>query len=97
MSFALSSALQAAVYTRLVGDAEIAALVGPHVFDALPAGPVPLLYVVLGAEKVRDASDQGGAGAGHDFAVSVVSDSAGFATSLTTDTAKSWLALSATR
>jgi hypothetical protein len=36
--------------------------------------------VVLGSEDVRDASDKTGAGAEHSFTVSIVTESAGFAT-----------------
>jgi len=79
MSYAMSGPLQAAVYQELFTNPPLHALVGDHVFDALPSGAVPSLYVALGPEKVRDASDVTGAGALHEFTVSVVSDSAGFA------------------
>ncbi|KUF11936.1 DUF3168 domain-containing protein [Pseudoponticoccus marisrubri] len=78
MTYALSGPLQAAVYARLSGDAALDALVGDHVYDALPAGPLPALYVALGPERVRDASDGSDGGALHDFIVSVVTGSAGF-------------------
>lgn len=78
MSYALSAPLQAAIYQHLRVDAQVQALVGAHVYDALPPGPVPALYVALGPEKVRDASDTTGGGAWHDVTLSVVSDSAGF-------------------
>jgi len=51
-----------------------------NIFDALPSGAVPSLYVALGPEKVRDASDMTGGGALHEMTISVVTDSAGFAT-----------------
>ena len=79
MSFAASAALQAAIYRRLSEDAEVAAQSGGHVYDALPPGKVPPLYVSLGEERVRDASDATGPGARHDFIVSVVTNTAGFA------------------
>ena len=79
MSYGVASALQAAVYQQLYTDPAVSALVGPHVFDALPTGPVPPLYVALGAERVRDASDQSGGGAWHDLQISVVTQNAGFA------------------
>lgn len=78
MSYGVSGALQAAVYQALAADAGLAALVGANIFDALPAGPLPALYVSLGPETVRDASDVTGDGALHDFAISVVTDQAGF-------------------
>lgn len=79
MSYAVAAALQAAIYDRLRSDLTLTALVGDAIYDALPAGTPPALYVVLGAEEVRDASDQTGAGAEHRLAISVVTDSAGFA------------------
>ncbi len=78
MSYALSSALQAAVYQALANDAALAALVGTDIFDAIPSGTVPEIYVALGPEKARDASDLSGAGAWHEFTISVVSESTGF-------------------
>ncbi|QFS82033.1 hypothetical protein FIU97_04515 [Roseivivax sp. THAF40] len=78
MSYALSDALQEAVYTALVGDPGLALEVGGHVYDALPTGPLPELYVSLGPEKVRDASDMGVHGAWHDLSVIVATDAAGF-------------------
>jgi hypothetical protein len=79
MSYALAGALQAAVFAQLRGDATVAGLVGDAVFDAAPPGALPALYVSLGPEIVRDRSDKSGAGAEHEFIVSVVSDAAGFA------------------
>ncbi|ETX28245.1 DUF3168 domain-containing protein [Roseivivax isoporae] len=78
MSYGVSGALQAAIYRRLNEDGTVAATVGAHVYDAVPAGPLPGLFIALGAERVRDASDQSGAGAWHDFEVSIVTDGAGF-------------------
>lgn len=80
MSYGVAAALQAAVYQRLADDAALAALVGADIFDALPTGALPPLYVVLGSEDARDASDKTGGGALHQFTVSVVTESAGFAT-----------------
>lgn len=79
MSYALAGALQAAVFARLSGDPVVAGLVGDAVYDAAPPGVLPRLYVSLGPEVVRDRSDRSGAGAEHEFTVSVVSDDAGFA------------------
>lgn len=83
MSYAVAAPLQAAVFQRLFDDAELQALVGSNVFDALPSGVVPPLYVALGPEKVRDASDITGGGAVHEMTISVVSDATGFATAKT--------------
>lgn len=79
MTYALSAALQAAVYARLSTDSALSTLVGSSIYDALPPGVAPALYVVIGAEKVRDQSDKTGRGAEHDFIVSVVTDVSGFA------------------
>ena len=78
MSYALSAPLQAAIYQHLRADAALGALVGAAIYDALPPGPVPALYVALGPERVRDASDGTAIGAWHDVTLSVVSDTAGF-------------------
>lgn len=80
MSYAVSAALQAAVYARLQGDAALGALVGADIYDALPQGSLPALYVALGPETAKDASDTGGNGAWHRFLVSVVTSKAGFQT-----------------
>ena len=78
MSYAMAEALQEAVHGRLMADAPLQALVGGAVHDAVPPGEAPGLYVLIGPEEVRDRSDRSGAGAEHDFTVSVVSDAAGF-------------------
>ncbi|SFQ15327.1 Protein of unknown function [Roseivivax halotolerans] len=78
MSYAISEALQAAIFTRLAADPALTAEVGSHIYDALPAGPVPSLYVSLGPEKVRAASDASADGAWHDISVTVVTDAGGF-------------------
>jgi hypothetical protein len=79
MSFAISGPLQAAVYGALTGDAALGALVGSDIYDAVPSGTLPAIYVQLGTEAVRDASDVSGAGAVHQFNVSVVTTNPGFA------------------
>lgn len=78
MSYGVSGALQAAVYGRLVGDAVLTALVGDKIYDALPSGVLPPLYVALGPEKVRDSGDGTGSGAWHEFQIAVVTSGAGF-------------------
>lgn len=78
MSYGMAAALQEAVFQRLSGDAVLAVLVGGAVYDVMPSGPLPPLYVSLGPEEVRDASDKTGGGARHDFTVSVVADGSGF-------------------
>lgn len=79
MSYASAAALQQAVFQHLLADTQVQALSGGHVYDAMPTGVVPDLYVALGPERVRDASDATGSGAAHDFEISVVTDQAGFA------------------
>ena len=79
MSYGMGSALQAAVFAAISGDATVQSLVGANVFDALPPGVLPLTYVVLGEEDVRARSDISAKGARHEFTISVVSDAAGFA------------------
>jgi hypothetical protein len=79
MSYGITAALQEAVYGALSADAEVAARSAGAIYDALPPGPVPGLYVALGPERARDASDKTGAGAIHDFPVTIVTEGAGFA------------------
>ena len=78
MSYAVAAALQAGVYETLRDDAGVGDLVGHRIYDAVPKGRLPDLYVALGPETALDASDKTGRGAWHEFAVSVISDDAGF-------------------
>jgi hypothetical protein len=80
MSYAATAALQAAVYNAMIDDAAVSALSGGAIFDALPPGPVPSLYVSLGPERVRDRSDKTGQAALHDFPIKIVSTGVGFQT-----------------
>lgn len=77
MTYALTAALQEAIYNQLSSDATLAALVD-GVFDALPAGVLPQRYVQIGPEQARARSDKTGAGARHVFEVHVVGRDAGF-------------------
>ncbi len=79
MSYGVSAALQAAVFGQLSADTALGDLVGGAIYDAIPPGSLPSLYVVLGPETARDASDKTGSGAMHEFTVTVVTESAGFA------------------
>lgn len=80
MSYTLASALQEAVYQALSGDATLGSLLGDAIYDALPSGSLPDLYISLGPETVKDASDKTGRGADHRFTISVMSTAPGFAT-----------------
>ncbi|MEM5519417.1 DUF3168 domain-containing protein [Sulfitobacter sp. AS59] len=79
MSYAMSGPLQQAVFAALSADTALTELVGAAIFDAGPVGDVPPLYVRLGDEDVRDASDGSGAGALHQFGIAIVSAAPGFA------------------
>lgn len=79
MSFAMSEPLQRAIYDALSADSALGMIVGTAIYDAVPAGTLPLIYVRLGSEEVKDASDCSGAGAVHKFTVSVITSSPGFA------------------
>ena len=79
MSYGVSAPLQSAVYQQLVNDTALAAMVGTDIYDALPSGTLPPLYVTIGPEVVKDQSDKTGRGALHEFTISVVTDAAGFA------------------
>ena len=78
MSYGAGAALQAAVYQRLLSDGALGALVSGAVYDSVPPGALTGTYIALGPEDVRDASDQVGRGAVHEFTVSVVTDQPGF-------------------
>jgi len=78
MSYGVAAALQAAIFQRLSGDAVLSGLVGDAIYDALPPGPLPPVYVTLGPEEVRARGDKTAAGAWHSLTVSVVSEAAGF-------------------
>ncbi len=78
MSYGVGAALQTAIYQRLIADGALTALVSGAIHDSIPPGTVTGTYVSIGPEDVRDASDQIGRGAVHDFTVSVVTDQAGF-------------------
>jgi hypothetical protein len=80
MSYGVASALQSAIYQRLSADSAIAGLVGTAIYDSVPPGTVTGTYVSIGPEDARDASDQVGRGAFHEFVVSVITDDAGFQT-----------------
>ncbi len=78
MSYGVSHALQGAVFQALVADTALGALVGNAIYDAPLPGGLPSLYVVIGPEKAKDASDKTGRGAEHEFSIEVISDAAGF-------------------
>ncbi|MGH1577209.1 DUF3168 domain-containing protein [Planktotalea sp.] len=80
MSVLLSDVLQSAVYDRLVANVELGAIVNAHIYDAMPAGPVPDLYVLIGEEVVKDSSDVSGAGSQHDVLISLISTADSFLT-----------------
>lgn len=80
MSYGMAAALQVAVFQQLQADTALVGLVGSDIYDATPSGTVPSLYVSLGPEDAKDASDYIGGGATHEFIVSVVTDAAGFLT-----------------
>ena len=78
MTYAVSSALQTSVFQALQADSALSILVGGNIFDTAPTGTAPPLYVAIGAEDVRDASDKTGGGATHDFTVAIVTTDSGF-------------------
>ncbi|MEQ3710250.1 MAG: DUF3168 domain-containing protein [Tateyamaria sp.] len=78
MTYAVSAALQSAVYAAVSADPGVAAIVGGAVYDALPSGTLPGLYVSLGPENVRVEDDQTGSGSAHRFVISVITDVPGF-------------------
>jgi hypothetical protein len=78
MSFGASAALQAAIFQILSADAAVAAAVGGAIHDGVPSGPVPPLFLSLGAEEATARGDGGGSVTRHRLTVSVISEAAGF-------------------
>jgi len=78
MSYAVSAALQSAVFSTVATDPGVIAVVGDAVYDAIPSGTLPGLYISLGPENVRAEDDKTGSGSVHRFVVSVVTDVPGF-------------------
>jgi len=75
----MGASLQRAVFVQLSGEAGIVEVVGPNIYDAVPAGAEPEVFVLIGEELVRDRSTQTSAAVYHDFTVSIFSDQHGFA------------------
>lgn len=78
MTYAVSGALQTAIFGTLSSDMRLAEAIGAALYDATPSGTVPDIYVVLGEEEVRDRSDKTGDGSWHDLTISVVTEVASF-------------------
>jgi Protein of unknown function (DUF3168) len=81
VTYALSAALQAAVYQRLAGNDVLAGMIGDRIYDApLEARPgeTPPDHVTLGEEAVRPDDTKTSTGAVHDFSVTVHSARDGF-------------------
>ena len=83
MTYALSFALQEAVYAALTGSGELAALVGGRIFDSPPHADAPEAeagpFVTLGEERAEAWGAQGLSGAEHEIEVSVHAGPEGFA------------------
>ncbi|TGN62257.1 DUF3168 domain-containing protein [Paracoccus gahaiensis] len=75
MSYGAGVALQAAVYQHLRADAALADLVGDAIYDAMPVEAPSGVFVSLGPEEARDASDATARGSRHDFVISVMAGS----------------------
>lgn len=78
MSYGFSAALQAAVFQQLMNDTVLNGLVAGAIYDALPQGSLPPVYVTLGPEDAQVQSDVTGQGAWHRFTISVVTEASGF-------------------
>lgn len=78
MSYAVSEALQGAIYQALTEAPDVAAIVGNSVFDAGPTGEVPDLYITLGPEDARARSDSTGMVTDHRLTIAVVGRVSGF-------------------
>ncbi len=78
MTYAVSAALQSAVFAAISADPGVVSAVGVAVYDAIPSGSLPSLYVSIGPEVVRSEDDKTGFGSAHRFVISVVTDVPGF-------------------
>ena len=78
MSYAISAALQSAVFAAVSSDTAVSQKVGDAVYDALPSGALPSIYISIGPETVRAEDDKTGSGAQHRFDISVVTEVPGF-------------------
>lgn len=78
MSYGVAAALQAAIFGVLQGDVMVASSTGGAVFDAVPAGQAPELYVAIGPEDVTARDDSAGSVTTHRLIISVVGTTAGF-------------------
>lgn len=78
MTYAVSAALQSAVFAQISADPNVVSLVGDSVYDALPSGTLPPLYISLGPETVKVQDDATGTGGAHRMVISVVTDVPGF-------------------
>jgi len=78
MSLSNTATLQRAIYRHLSQNSDIAQLVGSHIYDALPSGTLPQLFISLGVDDVTDASDVTGQGTLHDLVISVITTQPGF-------------------
>lgn len=80
MSYAMSAALQEAVFTALAGNMALAAMI-EGIYDA-PAGsdgtPPTGTYITLGDEVAKDRSSASHKGTTLDFDINIHSDFAGF-------------------
>lgn len=81
MTYALAWALQQGLYTRLLGDAGVAAHVADRIYDAAPpeTGAATELYLTLGDDKAKDWSTGTAPGAEHEVRIAVTAPRAGFA------------------
>ncbi len=80
MSYAMSAALQAAVFTALSGNAALVAMV-EGIYDSPPPGtgtPPGGTYITLGDELAKDRSSGSHKGTEIDFEVNIDSDFAGY-------------------
>ena len=78
MSFGVSAALQSAIYQHLQADDGVSAQLGGAIYDTLPAGNLPTLYLLIGPEEVRDRSDATGHASEHRLTLSIRLQDGGF-------------------
>ncbi|MEM0977274.1 MAG: DUF3168 domain-containing protein [Pseudomonadota bacterium] len=72
------SAVQAFLYSHLTGDVVLSNLVGGAIYDAAPAGDLPEIAIIIGAEEVIDVSDAGASARLHRAEVEIIARGPGF-------------------
>lgn len=78
MTYAFAAPLQAAVFQHLSADPNVTSTLGGAIYDALPPGPLPETYALLGVEDVEDVSDATSRASRHRLGINLFTSQPGF-------------------